>query len=91
MMAITRLRKSAFGKDMNERQEKVFERLCRYELTTGFDGNFTNEKYRKMARISEEKTAMRDLRDLVGKGILTKIGQLKGTHYKLALHDEEPG
>jgi len=85
MMAITALRKSAFEKGMNERQEKVFERLCRYELTTGFQGNFTNEKYRKMAGISEEKTAMRDLKDLVDKGIFTKYGQLRGTNYKLAL------
>lgn len=88
MMAITVLRKSAYSQGMNGRQEKVFERLCRYELTTGFQGNFTNEKYRKMAGIAEEKTAMRDLKDLVGKGILAKQGQLKGTHYKLALNME---
>jgi Fic family protein len=85
LMAITGLRKSAFEQGMNDRQERVFERLCRYELTTGFEGKFTNAKYRKIAKISEEKTALRDLRDLVEKGILTKHGQLKGTHYKLAL------
>ncbi|MFC7339551.1 Fic family protein [Haloferula chungangensis] len=85
MMAVTALRKSAYAQGMNERQVRVFERLCRYELTTGFEGNFTNEKYRKIAKISEEKTAMRDLKDLVEKGIFTKHGRLKGTSYRLAL------
>lgn len=85
MMSVTGLRKAAYAKGMNLRQEQVFERLCHYELTTGFEGKFTNEKYRKMAKISEEKTAMRDLRDLVKKGIFTKHGRLKGTSYRLAL------
>jgi Fic family protein len=88
MLEITGLRKSAFAKGMNQRQERVFERLCRYDLTSGFQGKFTNEKYRKIAGITEEKTAMRDLKDLVEKGIFTKHGQMKGTHYKLALSNE---
>lgn len=88
MMSVTGLRKVAYSQGMNERQEKVFERLCRYELTTGFEGNFTNEKYRKMTKISDNKMAMRDLKDLVEKGILTKQGQRKGTNYKLALGKE---
>lgn len=85
MMSITDLRKRAYAEGMNQRQKRVFERLCRYELTTGFEGKFTNEKYRKIAKISEDKTAMRDLRDLVEKEILTKHGRLKGTSYRLAL------
>ncbi|HEX7261255.1 MAG TPA: Fic family protein, partial [Luteolibacter sp.] len=92
LMDVTDLRQTAHKKGMNERQRNVFERLCRIEMTTGFVGNFTNEKYRKMAKISEEKMANRDLKDLVEKGILTKHGSQKGTHYKLAVgSDQERG
>ena len=86
IIEITLLRKHAFSQDLNDRQTKVFNRLCMYELHRGFEGKFTNTKYRKMAKLDENrKTAARDLQDLCDKGVLVQSGQRKATQYFLAL------
>ncbi len=74
---------------MNERQTKVFERLCFYELEDGFKGKFTNQTYQKMAHMSDQnKTATRDLKDLVTKNILQAQGTKGGAHYYLDLNSQ---
>jgi Fic family protein len=86
MASVTQLRNHAYTAGMNERQNKVFERLCFYELEDGFKGKFTNETYQKMANMSDQnKTAARDLKDLVNKEILQMLGTRGGTHYTLNL------
>jgi Fic family protein len=86
MATITQLRNHAYTAGLNERQAKVFERLCFYELDDGFKGKFTNETYQKMAHMSDQnKTATRDLKDLVKKDILQALGTKGGAHYILSL------
>lgn len=88
MAMITQLRNRAYTTGMNERQTKVLERLCFYELEDGFKGKFTNETYQKMAQMSDQKkTATRDLQDLVRKNILRAKGTRGGAHYTLNLAD----
>ena len=89
MANITQLRNHAYSAGMNERQTKVFERLCFYELEDGFKGKFTNETYQKMAHMSDQnKTATRDLKDLVTKNILQAQGTKGGAHYYLDLNSQ---
>jgi Fic family protein len=88
MLEVTKLRKLALAVDMNERQKKVFDHLCTMELEGGYKGKFTNQKYRQKAKLTDLKTAQRDLADLVKKGVLAKSGRLKGTHYYLNLGKE---
>ena len=86
MASFTQLRNHAYTAGMNERQSKVFERLCFYELEDGFKGKFTNDTYQKMAHMSDQnKTAARDLQDLVKKDILQMQGTKGGAHYTLAI------
>lgn len=54
------------SKIANERQ-----RLILTKLLDGFDGNLTSSKYAKIAKTSPD-TALRDIKDLVEKGILVK-------------------
>lgn len=54
------------SKITNERQ-----RLILTKLLDGFDGNLTSSKYAKIAKTSPD-TALRDIKDLVEKGILVK-------------------
>jgi len=67
---------------LNERQLKVLNRLIDYELRGGFEGGMNNTKYQKMTGIGD-RTALRDLNDLDQRGLMTKVGQLKGTRYYL--------
>ena len=53
-------------KATNERQ-----RLILTKLLDGFEGNLTSSKYAKIAKTSPD-TALRDINDLVEKGILLK-------------------
>lgn len=46
-------------------------------------GKITNSDYQKINNVSE-RTALRDLDDLIRKEIVLKKGQKKGTHYNLA-------
>lgn len=64
---------------LNTRQIKVLKRLL-----DGFDGNLTNAKYAALAKTSSD-TALRDLNDLVERGVLDKAPAAgRGTHYRLA-------
>ena len=62
----------------NERQTKVLTKLL-----DGFEGNLTNKKYQRMTKASPN-TALRDLDNLVQKGILKPTGAGRGSAYELA-------
>ncbi len=64
---------------LNERQIKVIQRIFK-EGTKGFDGGLSAKNYKTISGTSDATTT-RDLKDLVNKGIFTKIGQLKSTRY----------
>jgi Fic family protein len=66
---------------LNERQEKILERMFREGLE-GFKGGLSAEKYISITGASRA-TATRDLQDLVEKSALLKVGQLKSTRYYL--------
>ena len=68
---------------LNERQIKVINRLW-----DGFEGKLNTSKWAKMTKTSAA-TALRDIQDLVGKGILccAKEGG-RSTHYKLAFPEK---
>ncbi len=66
---------------LNERQEKVLQRLFREGLN-GFKGGLSAENYIAITKTSRP-TATRDLHDLVEKKALIKSGELKGTRYHL--------
>ena len=53
---------------LNERQVKVLNRLL-----DGFDGKLTNSKWAAIAKCSAD-TALRDINDLLARGILSKTG-----------------
>ena len=61
---------------------KVLNRLIDYELRGGFEGGMTNAKYQKMTDIGD-RTALRDLGELEERGLMVKLGKLKGTRYYL--------
>ena len=64
---------------VNERQRKVINRLLE-----GFQGHLTTSKYAKLARCSTD-TALRDIRELVNRGILLRnAGGGRSTSYRLA-------
>ena len=54
------------SKITNERQRMILTKLL-----DGFEGNLTSSKYAKIAKTSPD-TALRDIKDLVEKGILVK-------------------
>lgn len=60
---------------LNERQIKVLNRVL-----DRFEGNLTTSKWAKMTNSSQD-TATRDVQDLINKGILTKQGEARATHY----------
>ena len=66
---------------LNERQEKALSRIFR-EGIDGFKGGLSAENYISITGAARA-TATRDLQDLVGKGVLTRTGALKGTRYHL--------
>jgi Fic family protein len=66
------LNKSAFWKEhattiLNERQQQLLNKLLE-----GFEGNLTTSKWAKIAKCSND-TALRDIQDLIAKGILSKV------------------
>src|SRR5580765_3790574 len=66
--------------DVSERQKKIISRLLE-----GFEGKLTTEKWAKLARTSHD-TALRDIQDLIGKGILTQEQSGgRSTAYRLAV------
>ncbi|MBQ1752564.1 MAG: DeoR family transcriptional regulator, partial [Paludibacteraceae bacterium] len=77
-------KKSLFWQEMknlplNERQIKIINRLW-----DGFEGKLNTSKYAKITKTSDA-TALRDIQDLVSKGILIKgEGSGRSAHYLLA-------
>lgn len=64
----------------NDRQQKMLNKLMH-----NFEGNLTTSKWAKMTKSSQD-TALRDITDLVDKGILVKAGSGgRSTHYLLDL------
>lgn len=55
--------------EINERQRKVINRLW-----DGFDGKLTSSKWAKICRCSKD-TALRDINDLLAKGMLCHSGE----------------
>jgi Fic family protein len=67
------------ARPVNERQRLVINRLL-----DNFDGFLTNAKYAKLAKCSPD-TALRDVRELLNRGILVKNpGGGRSTSYRLA-------
>lgn len=63
---------------INDRQRKLINRLL-----DGFEGKLTSGKWAKIAKCSSD-TALRDIQDLIGKGILKKTDASgRNTHYEL--------
>lgn len=54
------------GESFNDRQRAIIDRLL-----NGFEGNLTSSKWAQLAKCSQD-TALRDIGDLVSRGILTK-------------------
>lgn len=66
------------GIEINERQRKVINRLW-----DGFDGKLTTSKWAKICHCSQD-TALRDINDLISKGMLTTApGGGRSTNYIL--------
>ena len=61
----------------NERQKKVLNRFM-----DNFEGNLTSTKWAKMCNCSQD-TASNDIKDLINKKILKKVGDGRNTHYVL--------
>jgi Fic family protein len=78
------LRKARFwekhaGAAFNERQRDMLDRLL-----SGFDGSLTSSKWAKLQNCSQD-TALRDIDDLIARGILRKdAGGGRSTSYSLA-------
>jgi Fic family protein len=63
---------------INERQRKIINRLF-----DGFEGPLTSSKWAKICKCSPD-TALRDINDLIDKGILIKSSSGgRSTHYEL--------
>ena len=59
------------------------------KVLDGFDGKLTSSKWAKIAKCSSD-TALRDIQDLISKGILRKEAQGgRSTNYELAFDVEE--
>jgi Fic family protein len=83
------LRKARFwkkhaGVSFNERQQAMIDRLF-----NGFEGKLTSSKWAQIAKCSQD-TALRDIDDLLARGVLTKdAAGGRSTSYSLV--DEESG
>jgi ATP-dependent DNA helicase RecG len=71
-----------WSRDTNHRQARALQ----YIRETG---SITNREYRRLIQTVSAETLRLDLVDLVGKGILSKIGAKKGTYY--VLRETPPG
>ena len=67
---------------MNERQVKVVNRLW-----DGFDGKLTTVKWAKICKTSQA-TALRDINDLIEKGILVKGEEGRKTTSYILVEDQ---
>lgn len=79
VMRKARFWEAVAGQPLNERQRKVINRLL-----DGFDGKLTNAKWAAITKASSD-TALRDINDLVQRGILVKdLAGGRSTSYSLA-------
>jgi Fic family protein len=70
---------------LNERQRRIVNWVL-----DGFDAALTTSKYAKLAKCSAD-TALRDLQDLLARGILAQNpGGGRSTSYRLVAPDEIP-
>jgi len=73
----------AYGDLLNERQAKMVSRMFA-EGRKGFEGGITTKKYEAITRCPN-RTASRDLSDLVSKRVITPLpGRGRTTRYELA-------
>ena len=80
VMRKARFWESVAGQPLNDRQHKVINRLL-----DGFDGKLTNAKWAAITKASSD-TALRDINDLVQRGILAKDpAGGRSTSYSLVL------
>jgi Fic family protein len=78
VFAKARFWKKADATSLNERQKKMLVKLC-----DDFKGDLTTQKWAKMMNISDD-TALRDINDLIAKGLLVRLGNGgKGSKYAL--------
>lgn len=68
---------------LNERQEKVVERIFR-EGPKGFDGGLSADNYMTISGTTAS-TATRDLQKMVEMGVMKRTGERKGTRYWLII------
>ena len=63
--------------EFNARQQKILELLL-----DDFFGKLTVSKYAKITKVSTD-TSLRDIQDLINKGIIEQEGSGRSTSYKL--------
>lgn len=79
VLKATRFWDAVRGIEMSSRQRAVLNRLL-----DGFEGKLTTRKWAKLGKTSDD-TALRDIKDLLGKGVLVKnAGGSRTTSYSLA-------
>jgi len=79
------LHKADFWDKHNETAFNARQRLILNKLFDGFDGKLNSSKWTKIAKCSAD-TALRDIQDLMNKGILRKeIAGGRSTNYELVL------
>lgn len=72
-----------YGNQLNDRQERMISRVFA-EGRKGFEGGITTRKYEAITKCSN-RTASRDLSDLVAKGVIISLpGGGRTTRYELA-------
>jgi Fic family protein len=77
------LQKASFWEAYKEASFNERQRLMLNKLLDGFDGKLTSSKWAKIAKCSQD-TALRDISDLAGRGILIKDeGGGRSTSYSL--------
>lgn len=77
------LRKAEFWNKHKETILNSRQRLILNKLFDGFNGKLSSSKWAKIGKCSQD-TALRDILDLIAKGILTKTGQGgRSTNYEL--------
>ena len=77
-MQKARFWEAACRRTLNERQREMLNRLL-----DGFEGKLTSSKWAKLAKCSQD-TALRDIHDLVERGILAQ-GRGRRTQHQLSV------
>ena len=78
------LRKTEFWKDHENTKFNERQRLVLNKMFDGFEGKLKSSKWAKIAKCSPD-TALRDIKDLIDKGILRQEQQGgRSTNYELA-------